>query len=100
MTYGEMNRDGTTYRSTCDRYLAADARGIEQSSKIVRHIVEGDLAANFLGQAGTARVVAQDAPGVVQGGYHLVPTVQRAAHFVHQHQRRLAGTGQFATQAG
>ena len=90
MTHGEVDRDGAAHGGAGKRHLAGDAERIQQCRKVIGHVVEVTLPPIFSDMPGAARVVAQHVARVVQRRHHLVPTVQRAAHFVHQHQRGLA----------
>jgi hypothetical protein len=98
MTHGEMDGDRSTDRGAGQRDLPGDAGRIQQRREIVRHVVERDPAADLLRQPCAARVVAQHPARVVERRQNLIPTVQRAAHLVHQNQRRPAAAGKFVAQ--
>ena len=79
------------------RDLARDAERIEQGGDVVGHRVDVQGAAHLLRHAGAAGVVAQHAARR-EPRHDLVPAFHRAAHLVHEHQRAVAGAGQFVAE--
>ena len=85
-----MQRGCAADRDARKRNLALDAERIEQGCDVVGHRVDVQFAANLLGHAGAARVVAQHTARCGQPRHDFVPAFQRAAHLVHEHQRVIA----------
>ncbi|HYZ23149.1 MAG TPA: hypothetical protein VE690_13435 [Rhodopila sp.] len=105
VTDGEVGGNGGADGNAGERHLAGDAGDVEQGGEVIGHLVPGDRAPDLFRQdlfrqAGAARVVAQHAAGVVQRGQRTVPTVQRAAHLMHQDQGCRAAAGVLMPQAG
>jgi hypothetical protein len=99
MAGGEMHRDGATQGAAGDRNGGYDVQGVQQSGDLVRHRGDAGNMAGLLGKAGLAGVVSQYAPALDQRRKHVVPGLERAAHFVHQHDGVRTGAGEFVTQA-
>jgi hypothetical protein len=95
-----LKRDRAANGNTRQRYLACDSVVIEQRRDIVGHRVDVKLAAYFLRHAGAAAVIAQHAAGFRKLWRDVVPALQRAAHFVHQHQGALALAAELIAQGG
>ena len=100
VTHGEVDRDGAAHGRAGQRDLALNAQCIQQCCEVVGHVVEADAAVDLPRQSGAARIVAQHLARVVQRREHLVPAIERAAHLMHQNQRRLAAARQVVAQAG
>ena len=87
---GEMQRDRTADGDTRQRHLAGDPESVEQRSDIVGHRIDAKLAAHLLRHSRPAGVIAQYAAGFREPRCDVVPAFERAAHFVHKHQRAVA----------
>ena len=91
----EMKRDRPADGDTRQRDLAGDPERIEQRRDIVGHRIDAKLAAHLLRHSGPSGVIAQYAAGFREPRCDVVPALERAAHFVHQHQRAVALAAQF-----
>ena len=87
---GEMQRDRTADGDTRQRHLAGDPESVEQRGDIVGHRIDAKLAAHLLRHSRPAGVIAQYAAGSRKPRCDIVPAFERAAHFVHEHQRAVA----------
>ena len=85
-----MKGDRTTDGDTRKRYLAGDPDVIEQCCDIVGHRIDAKLAAHLLRHSCPAAVIAQYAARIRKPWCDVVPAFERAAHFVHEHQRAIA----------
>ena len=94
-----MQRDRAADGDARERHLSCDAERIEQACDIVGHRVDGKLAAHLLRQSGAAGVVTQHAAGSRKPWRHAVPALERAAHFVHQHQGAFALAAELVAQS-
>jgi hypothetical protein len=100
MAGGEMQCDRAADGNARQRDFSGNSVVIEQGRYVVGHRVDGECAAYLLRQARPAAVVSQHPTGFRKPSRGVVPAFERAAHFVHQHQRALTPAVKRVAQPG